>query len=55
VKLAAGVPFEDLLALDEALAALDKAKTLGGKEDAAGSFLLAMIHWQKGEKEQARA
>jgi tetratricopeptide (TPR) repeat protein len=39
---------------DEALAALDKAKQLGGKEDATAWFLLAMIHWQKGEKEHSR-
>ena len=35
-------------------AALDKAKAVGGKDGATDLFLLAMIHWQKGEKEQAR-
>jgi hypothetical protein len=37
-----------------ALAALDKATALGGKEDATSWFLMAMIHGQKGEKEQTR-
>jgi tetratricopeptide (TPR) repeat protein len=39
---------------DEALAALERAKALGGSEDATAWFLRAMIHWQKGEKEEAR-
>jgi tetratricopeptide (TPR) repeat protein len=55
--------FQTMLALaayrsglyEEALEALDKAKALVGyQEDALVLFLMAMIHGQKGEKEQAR-
>jgi tetratricopeptide (TPR) repeat protein len=40
---------------EEARAALDKTVSLGGKEDATLTFLMAMVHAQKGEHEQARA
>jgi tetratricopeptide (TPR) repeat protein len=37
----------------EALAALEKSRQLSGG-DGIGGFLLAMVYWQQGEKEQAR-